>query len=98
MGAAVGATLPRTVGRGQGEPVQREVGDCWYDNLSPREQDVVPLMAQGLTDKRIANNLNISPSTVKKHVHNILRKANVDSRVLVVKHYQLHLMSSPYPS
>ena len=52
--------------------------------LTPREQQLVPLIAQGLTNKEIAAHLNISEQTVKNHVHNVLQKAGVTDRLSAV--------------
>jgi DNA-binding NarL/FixJ family response regulator len=49
--------------------------------LSPRESEVLALVAQGLTNKAIAETLFVSPNTVKSHVSSLLSKFNVDSRV-----------------
>ena len=43
--------------------------------LTRREQELVPMIAQGLTNKEIATQLNLSAQTVKNHVHRILQKA-----------------------
>jgi two-component system nitrate/nitrite response regulator NarL len=43
--------------------------------LTRREQELVPMIAQGLTNKEIAAQLNLSAQTVKNHVHQILQKA-----------------------
>ena len=48
--------------------------------LSAREQEVLGLVLDGLNNKRIASELDISVATVKTHLHNIFRKANVGSR------------------
>lgn len=48
--------------------------------LSRREIDIVGLLNQKKTNKEIANALNISERTVKFHVGNILRKAEVGTR------------------
>lgn len=48
--------------------------------LSVREQEILQLVLKGLNNKRIANELDISVATVKTHLHNIFRKANVNSR------------------
>jgi len=48
--------------------------------LTPREQDVLSLVAHGATDKEIAERLNVSLSTVKSHMRNILAKLHVNSR------------------
>jgi LuxR family maltose regulon positive regulatory protein len=48
--------------------------------LSPREQEILELIAAGLTNPEIAVKLVISPETVKKHTGNIYRKLGVHSR------------------
>jgi DNA-binding NarL/FixJ family response regulator len=48
--------------------------------LTPREQEVLALMAEGLTNKAIAHQLDISEFTVKFHVNAILRKLGAQSR------------------
>ena len=48
--------------------------------LTPRELDVVRLIALGRPNQDIAEALFISPRTVATHVHNILTKLNCDSR------------------
>ncbi len=47
------------------------------NSLTPREQDVLMLVANGLTGKEICGKLNISESTLKKHKTSLLRKMNV---------------------
>lgn len=58
----------------------------YTDALSEREREVINLLSQGQTNKEIAESLCISESTVKVHIHNIIRKMNVRNRqqVLVV--------------
>lgn len=51
--------------------------------LTPREQEVVGLIGQGLSNKEIARRLTIRPATVKNHVHNILEKLGVARRSAV---------------
>jgi two-component system, NarL family, nitrate/nitrite response regulator NarL len=48
--------------------------------LTAREQEIVRLVAHGLTNKEIAQRLSIQVSTVKNHVHHILVKLEVDRR------------------
>lgn len=49
--------------------------------LSPRESEILALIARGDTNKDIARNLCLSDSTIKIHVQNIFKKLNVTSRV-----------------
>jgi two-component system NarL family response regulator len=52
--------------------------------LTRRQQQLVPLIAQGLTNKEIASQLNLSEGTVKNHVHEILRRVGASDRLQVV--------------
>ncbi len=49
--------------------------------LSPREKEVLDLVAGGMTDREIAERLCISESTVRSHIHNILDKLQLTNRV-----------------
>ena len=51
------------------------------DSLTGREQQILSLIAKGLSNKRIAEHLAISGGTVKVHVKNLLRKLNLRSRL-----------------
>lgn len=51
-----------------------------YSELTPRELEVLELISDGLTNQEIADKLYIEIGTVKNHVHNILKKLDVDSR------------------
>ncbi len=50
------------------------------DELTPREREVLDLVADGLTNRAIAARLVVSEHTVHRHVTNILRKLEVSSR------------------
>jgi len=52
--------------------------------LTAREQEVLSLLAQGLSTRDIAQSLSISPSTARNHIQNILHKLQVHSRVEAV--------------
>lgn len=49
--------------------------------LTPREKDILKLIAQGLPNKLIARKLDITESTVKVHVKHLLKKMKLKSRV-----------------
>jgi len=51
------------------------------DGLSDREQEVLNLVAEGKSNREIADSLYISESTVRSHLHNILSKLNLANRV-----------------
>jgi len=56
--------------------------------LSPRENDVLAMLADGLTDREIAEALTISPRTVETHVSNILHKLGVRNRAEAAQRYR----------
>ncbi|MGE4451592.1 response regulator transcription factor [Castellaniella sp.] len=53
------------------------------DRLTQREREIVQCLARGESNKLIARNLDLSESTVKIHVQNILKKLDLSSRVQV---------------
>ena len=55
--------------------------DSPFADLTPRETEILKLLAEGQSNKVIARNLGISDGTVKLHVKAILRKLNIHSRV-----------------
>ena len=55
------------------------------ESLTTRELDVLGLLAQGLTNKEIAQQLVISPGTVKQHAYNLFQKLQVSNRQQAVK-------------
>jgi LuxR family maltose regulon positive regulatory protein len=64
--------------------------------LSPREGEVLGLIAQGRSNKEIAKLLAITPETVKTHVKNIFIKFNVEKRAHAVSRAQnLGLLATP---
>jgi DNA-binding NarL/FixJ family response regulator len=56
--------------------------------LTPREIDIVRMVATGLRNKEIADKLHISEGTVKVHLHNIYEKLHVDSRLALLRYAQ----------
>ncbi len=58
------------------------------DMLTRRQEEVLGLLASGLTNKEIANELFISVGTVKNHVHRILDVLNASTREQAAQYYQ----------
>lgn len=56
------------------------------DGLTPREQEVLTLIAEGLTSREIAQRLVISPKTVDRHRENIMAKLNLHTRAELVRY------------
>jgi DNA-binding CsgD family transcriptional regulator len=69
----------RYVGDGAAQP-----GSGVSDPLTARERDVLAMISQGLSNKRIARALEISPETVKSHVKHIFLKLAVGTRTEAV--------------
>ena len=53
------------------------VANSRLDDLTPCEREVLTLIAQGLTDRGISENLWLTPKTVETHVRHILAKLNL---------------------
>jgi len=56
--------------------------------LTRREQQLVQLVSEGLTNKEIATRLYLSEQTVKNHVRRMLRKAGAADRLEAVQHWR----------
>ena len=54
--------------------------------MTKREREVIVLIAEGLSNKDIAGRLNLSTYTVKSHIHNILEKMALHSRLEIAAH------------
>jgi DNA-binding CsgD family transcriptional regulator len=68
-------------------PAPSGTGDAQGDNtagLTPREREILRLIAQGLPDAQIARRLVVSPHTVHRHVANIRQKLRLPSRAAAV--------------
>jgi DNA-binding NarL/FixJ family response regulator len=56
------------------------------DRLTPREIELLCLVADGMSNRAIAQTLSVSPNTVKYHMKNILQKLNVQNRTEAVSY------------
>jgi ATP/maltotriose-dependent transcriptional regulator MalT len=71
-------------------PIDPQLDDLYLDNLTERELEILGLIAQGLSNQQIADQLVISVGTVKGHITHILSKLNAQSRTDAVAR-ALHL-------
>src|SRR6202022_4157079 len=84
-----------TLGR---EAEIRALRDC-YASLTPRERQVMTLVARGLLNKQVGGELNISEITVKAHRGQVMRKMKADSLAdLVTMAARLRLARVPGPN
>jgi two-component system nitrate/nitrite response regulator NarL len=63
------------------------------DKLSPREKDIFFLIAQSLSNKKIARDLDIAETTVKIHIQHIFKKLSLTSRVQIAVFAASHGLS-----
>jgi len=82
-GSVSGAVIQRLV---ELPDPERRSGDDAYANLTPREQEVMRLLAEGLSAKQIADKLFISPKTVENHRANLMGKLNVHTTLDLVRY------------
>ena len=65
---------------------EKEITTTGYSALTPREQEILRLLAEGLSTKEIGEKLFISPKTVENHRSNILSKLDLHSTVELVRY------------
>lgn len=65
---------------------EAKVSDSGYGKLSPREQEIMRLLAEGVSKSEIADQLCISIKTVENHRSNIMRKLDIHSAMELVRY------------
>ncbi len=70
-------------------------GDAPANALTPRESEVVKLIAEGFTSKEIADTLTISDKTVERHRANVLEKLGLRDRVALTRYAVRHGLVDP---
>ena len=68
------------------KPKQKNSEMC--ERVTTRQQEVLYLLSQGLLNKQIASELNISANTVKAHLHDLFKHLKVTNRTVAVKNAQ----------
>lgn len=72
----------QSVGRAVEKMLRREAGARRIANiLTPREIEIVRLVAEGQSNRPIADKLGLREGTVKIHLHNVYKKIGIDNRV-----------------
>lgn len=89
---SAGDSLPGHVDSGENERIQMD--QALVDPLSARELEVLRLVAEGLSNQEIAQDLVVTVGTVKKHLNNIFSKLDVRSRTqAVIRAHELDLLA-----
>jgi len=65
---------------------EAKITDAKYGTLTPREQEVMRLLAGGLSSKEVAEKLFISPKTVENHRANIMNKLDLHTTIELIRY------------
>ncbi len=65
---------------------EARITDASYGTLTPREQEIMRLLAEGLSSKEVAEKLFISPKTVENHRANIMKKLGLHSTIELIRY------------
>ena len=87
-GAPMSSTIARCVVQAFRKPIAPKPGGDEIDQLSPREREILELLAKGLLLKEIADHLSSSHATIQTHIGRIYKKLHVHSRAQAVARLQ----------
>jgi DNA-binding NarL/FixJ family response regulator len=62
------------------------------EDLTQKENEIIKLVAQGLSNKEIAKSLFVEESTVKIHLNHVFSKLGLKSRAQLIAHYYTNMM------
>lgn len=83
----------RSVVRALEKIARREAGVARVSGLvTPRELEIIRMIAHGLRNKEIAARLSISEGTVKIHLHNVYEKLQLDGRLALLLYAREHAL------
>ena len=83
-----------SVGESDRNPAEEQVR-LDFDHLTTREQQVLQLIAEGLSSKEVATRLEISPKTAETHRVNLMRKLNLHSVSELVRYAIRNRITAP---
>ena len=84
LDSAVSSQVVETLMKLQGK--ETKITDARYASLTAREQEILRVLAEGLSTKEIAEKLFISPKTVENHRANIMNKLDLHSTLELVRY------------
>src|SRR5207248_5259152 len=93
LDAQAPVTLPQPLSEKQSSTPPTKPSLAYPDGLTAREVEVLRLLAQGLTDAQIAEQLVISPRTVTNHLTSIYSKIQVSSRSAATRYAIEHKLT-----
>ena len=70
----------------KGRYIPAKEGNQMFPKLTDRENEVLKLIADGLTNREISCSLSISESTVENHTHHIFMKLGISNRARAIAH------------
>lgn len=85
--AGGGSPMSSDIARKVVQRIQRKTDVKKEFGITPREEEILRLLAKGLIYKEVADQLSISVKTMKKHIYNIYEKMHVHSKVEAVNKY-----------
>ena len=71
-------------------PAERDAAASGGESLTPRQREVLALLADGASTTQIATTLGLAEETVRNHIRQLLRRLGVHSRLAAVAHARRH--------